>query len=404
MPATAFLLRPPSEGSEGRAIREDVGALQLLPSPLRPAVPADQRVFQWRGTRTAPLHTIDHPLILLLALNASHASLRDSTLSSYGAGLRKYHLFCDIFSIREEDRLPASFELLHSFCLWAVAEPSECDTVFAGDIPFEPVSVRSASKYLDAVRAWHLAQGWPPPLTDDHRERINWSLRGLENMQAQRRTRPPRPPVTLHMLGALKSSLDLNDPFEACIWAIASCAFWGLLRFGEATVRSRAAFTPSLHLCREHAFFGKDLDGQDYARLDLPSAKTARPGEVQHVFLVAQDSLCPLEALRNLAAVVPARGRDPLFSWRDSRGDVRPMVRDTALQFINTVFEARGLGSTFGHSFCIGGASFYLSQKVDPEVVRIMGRWKSLAYQVYIRAFEQVASRHVAHLASNYSF
>ncbi|RDX47953.1 hypothetical protein OH76DRAFT_1305556, partial [Lentinus brumalis] len=149
------------------------------------------------------------------------ASLRDTTLSGYGSGLRKYHLFCDIFSIGEDDRLPASFEILHSFCLWAVAEPSECD---------------AAAKYLDAVRAWHIAQGWPPPLSEADRERINWSLRGLENMQAQRRTRPPRPPVTLHMLGALKSSLNLSNPFEACIWAIASSAFWGLLRFGEATV------------------------------------------------------------------------------------------------------------------------------------------------------------------------
>lgn len=78
------------------------------------------------------------------------------------------------------------------------------------------------------------------------------------------------------------------------------------------------------------------------------------------------------------------------------------MVRDTALKFINERFTIRGMGTTFGHSFRIGGASFYLSQKVDPEIVHIMGRWRSLAYQVYIRAFEQVASRHTANLANNY--
>ncbi|KAI0348854.1 hypothetical protein OH77DRAFT_1385565, partial [Trametes cingulata] len=62
-----------------------------------------------------------------------------------------------------------------------------------------------------------------------------------------------------------------------------------------------------------------------------------------------------------------------------------PMVRDTAICFINERFGSMGLGTAFGHSFRIGGASFYLSQKVDPEVVRIMGRQRSLAYQVYIR-------------------
>ena len=43
---------------------------------------------------------------------------------------------------------------------------------------------------------------------------------------------------------------------------------------------------------------------------------------------------------------------------------------------------------------------FYLARKVDPEIVRLAGRWKSLAYQVYIRAFEQIASQHLANMAS----
>lgn len=402
-PAVGFRLHPPTQPSEP-AIREEIGHIPLNLSSLRPPVPADQRIFAWKGIHTAPLSTIDHPLLANLLSDASHASLRGGTLTSYGSGLRKFHIFCDAFSIPEAARLPASFALIHSFCLWAVADPSVHDVTMAGDVPFEPVSVRTAGKYLDAIRAWHIAQGWPPPLSETDRDRINWSLRGLANIQGHRRTRPPRPPVSLRMLERLKSSLDLSDPFEACIWAIAAAAFWGVMRFGEVTVRSRGAFSPGLHLTRANALFGTDLNGQPYARLDLPSAKTAKAGEVQHVFLTQQDSLCPIEALRHLAAVVPAGAADPLFSWRDSRGTVRPMIRDTALAFINEKFTALGFGTTFGHSFRIGGASFYLSQGVSPEVVRLLGRWRSLAYEVYIRAFEQVASHHVAHLASNYEF
>lgn len=400
-PAVGFQLHPPAVAG-GPATRETLGQIPLAQSALRPPVLADQRIFAWRGVNSPPFSTIDHPLILQLADAASRASLSDGTLSSYGSGLRKFILFCDVFSVPEASRLPASYELLHSFCLWAVADPGETDVTLAGEIPFEPVSVSVAKKYLAAVRAWHLAQGWPPPLSDEDAKRIHWSLRGLANIQLGKRTRPPRPPVTLHMLAALKPTLHLDDPFEACIWAIASCAFWGLMHFGEATVRSRPQFDPVRHLKRKDAFFGTDLDGKEYGRLDLPTAKTARPGEIQHIFLVRQNSLCPLDALQNLARTVPAGALDPLFSWRDNKGDVRPMVRDTAMSFINTRFTSLGYGTTFGHSFRIGGASFYLSQKVDPEVVRILGRWRSLAYQVYIRAFEQVASRHVAHLASNY--
>ncbi|KAF8579636.1 hypothetical protein K439DRAFT_1321412, partial [Ramaria rubella] len=54
-------------------------------------------------------------------------------------------------------------------------------------------------------------------------------------LQANKHSRPPRPPITLHMLSALKNNLDLTSPFDTCIWAIASCAFWGMMCFGEVS-------------------------------------------------------------------------------------------------------------------------------------------------------------------------
>ncbi|KAG1874841.1 hypothetical protein F4604DRAFT_1498517, partial [Suillus subluteus] len=334
-------------------------SLSLNPSPFRPHCRADQWLYLWRGPNTPPSTTITHPVIEHLASLATRASLRDA--GNYGAGLRKFHLFCDIFSIPETDRLPAAFELLHSFALWA------------------PISISVVRKYLAAVRAWHIAQGWPPPLSDDHHARINWSLRGLDNLVTSRR-KPLRPPITLDMLHAIKATLELSDPFDACIWAMASCAFFGMMRFGEVSVESRAAFNPTKHLTRKDVFLGTDLSGKSYARLDLPSAKTARPGEIQSVFLVAEGSLCPIAALHNLASAVPALPDDPLFSWRDRTGEIRPMIKQRALERINRITAAWGWGTAFGHSFHIGGASFYLAKKVDPEVVRLAGRWRSLAY------------------------
>ncbi|KAG1798043.1 hypothetical protein EV424DRAFT_1333064 [Suillus variegatus] len=191
--------------------------LQLNPSSLCPPCRAEEHIFRWHSTNTPPPSTIEHPLIQHVASLANRASLRDT--ASYGAGLRKFHLFCNIFSIPESARLPASFELLHSFVLWA------------------PVSSGVACKYLSAVRAWHIAQGWPPPLNDSNHERINWSLRGLENLHG-RKCKLLRPPITLTMLTALKATLALSDPFDACIWAMASCAFFGMMRFGEVSCKS----------------------------------------------------------------------------------------------------------------------------------------------------------------------
>jgi len=203
------------------------------------------------------------------------------------------------------------------------------------------------------------------------------------------------------MLRTLKQSLNIADSFDACIWAMASCAFWGMMRFGEVSVKTRADFSGLKHLKRSDAILGVDIDGRGYARLDLPSAKTAPTGEIQSVFVTTQSTsnLCPIEALRNLARVCTAKASDPLFSWRDKQGNVRPMVKDKALGKINSVLQAAGWGTTFGHSFRIGGASFYLSQKIDLEIIRIAGRWKSLAYETYIRAFELIANRHMGNIA-----
>lgn len=76
------------------------------------------------------------------------------------------------------------------------------------------------------------------------------------------------------------------------------------------------------------------------------------------------------------------------------------MAKTQALECINSILMAWGWGTTFGHLFQIGGTSFYLAKKADPEIVWIAGRWKSLAYETYICAFEQISSQHMANAAS----
>lgn len=225
---------------------------------------------------------------------------------------------------------------------------------------------------------------------------MEWSLRGMAKIQGAKHKHPPRPPATTTMLRALKSTLNLSDPFDACIWAMSCCAFFGLMCFGEVSVSSCAAFNGTKDLKCSNAILATDNNGHPYARLCLPAAKTSGPGETQDVFLVEELGLCPLDALKNLATIVPALPSDPLFLWRDHYGHVCPMIRDTALTRINAILAARGWGNAFGHSFRIGGASFYLAAGVNPEIVWLHGRWKSLAYKAYIWAFEQIASVHLA--------
>jgi len=59
------------------------------------------------------------------------------------------------------------------------------------------------------------------------------------------------------------------------------------------------------------------------------------------------------------------------------------MVKQCALDRINTILAANSFRTSFGHSLRIGGASSYLAQKMDLEIICLAGRWKSLAYEVY---------------------
>lgn len=370
--------------------------VDIRPSPLRPHCSAHERIFEWKGVNAPIPRTSDDIWSFARETKTLYASTKD--FSAYGSGLKKFHIFCDIFSISESDRLPASFQTIHSFVLWASADESDAALPGAPTLPSEPVSDSTLRHYLSAIRAWHIAQGWLPPLNEAQRDRINLSLKGIANLQAAHHRKPPRPPVTTAMLYLLKDSLNLSAPFDACVWAIATCAFWAMLRLGEATVKSNRAFNPLSCLTRKDATEDLDLDKRLFARLNLPSAKTARPGESQSVVIIPQGNLCPIEALRNLAIVVPAKADDPMFSWRDDKGAIRPMAKPRFMERVNGILTSNNSDRIFGHSFRIGGASYYMANKIDTEVVRIAGRWRSLAYQTYVRGVEQAISRRFADL------
>ena len=209
------------------------GYLEINPSPLHPDCKANKWIFLWKGVNLPPANVINAPVLQFLANLAPRSSIQDA--SSYGSGLRKFHVFCDIFTIPKVDQLPASFPLLHSFALWAIMDPSLLDQEIFKPTQFEPISDNVVQTYLTSICTWHIAQGW-----QDH-DWIKWLLWGLVNIQGQHR-HPARLPITIHMLHALKATLDLNDPFNACIWAICACAFFGI---GETMVKSRLAFNGS---------------------------------------------------------------------------------------------------------------------------------------------------------------
>jgi hypothetical protein len=124
MPVFSTSITPNYSSQQSPSLHEDSPSLR--PNyELRPKCKADERIFLWKGVNTPPPSVINDPVIRMLADLASHESLCDT--SGPGSAIKKFHTFCDTFSIPETQRLPASFEVLHSFALWVVTDPKALD-------------------------------------------------------------------------------------------------------------------------------------------------------------------------------------------------------------------------------------------------------------------------------------
>ena len=120
-------------------------------------------------------------------------------------------------------------------------------------------------------------------------------------------------------------------------------------------------FTNTLFLMRPAGAFIKAMTTRALPTLGLTfrRRRPLSPGKSSPFGwpLKLQGALFPMAALHNMARVTQAGSEDPLFSWRDSKGDIHPLVKKAAMERVNEVLEQHGWSATFGHPFHISGAS-----------------------------------------------
>ncbi|EPQ53624.1 hypothetical protein GLOTRDRAFT_15128, partial [Gloeophyllum trabeum ATCC 11539] len=341
---------------------------EILPSPFRPHVAAVDRLRAW----TSP-YALDTDSLLRQELSPStantvqdlvFAALEPSTLSTYAAGLLRFHQFCDAEGIPEGHRMPASPFLLAGFV-----------SRFAGT-----VSGKTVAAWLAGLHAWHDINC--APWEGDQR------FISLIKMSAAKRApasskREKRAPVTIEHLFALQEGLDFSSSFDCAVWAVACIAFWACCRLGELTVPSKTAFDPRRHVTKSAAIRFRTLpDGSESAHLHLPFGKMEKDAGVD-LSIPGRPLVCAVAALRlhQLAnRRVPPDA--PLFAFETADGSWAPMVKSWFLGRCRTVWEKSPalLSQVAGHSFRIGGATELLLAGVPPETVAAQGRWKSLAF------------------------
>ncbi|KAG2111120.1 hypothetical protein DEU56DRAFT_749658 [Suillus clintonianus] len=346
-----------------------------LPSSLRPHCLARERLRKWlpagdstrRPSSTEPsiphISVSDDQLNRILEVIGS--SWAETTKETYGAGLLVFHVYCDSFSIPEEQRCPVSPTLLLAFL-------SSCAGSYSG---------AALANYAAGLKAWHLLHGRSWMVNTKELKAI---LDGATALAPSTSKSSKRNPFTVDILATIHAHVNLDDPLDAAVFACITTMFFTIARLGEFTVPAIKAFKPSKHITRENVSTAVDRNGLPVTKFHIPSTKMA-PTEGEDAYWAAQEGPCdPKAALENHFRVNPAGDKAHLFAWKHPKG-LRPLSKPELSKRLTAIARAASLPDLKGHGLRIGGTLEYLLRGIPFDVVKSMGRWSSDAFTLYLR-------------------
>ncbi|KAE9396941.1 hypothetical protein BT96DRAFT_941271 [Gymnopus androsaceus JB14] len=188
-----------------------------------------------------------------------------------------------------------------------------------------------------------------------------------------------RPPVKKEHLSTLFDELDLTGScgLDHAMAAVSAGCFYGQLRGGEILPQSSnpADFNPS------HLPTVKDLKAPNEnsdRKLRLPKTKTKQSRGKEVVYSPQPGRTSPTRAWREHIRVNRLGPDDPLVAYWDENDELK-----------------HNIPCMTGHCFRIGGMTHYLVQGIPPDVVKMLGRWKSDVFLKYWRDLDSLASIHL---------
>ncbi|KAG2143567.1 uncharacterized protein EDB93DRAFT_1251982 [Suillus bovinus] len=206
----------------------------LAHSTLRPHILACDRVHIWSAPHSTSFHSsvLSHLPFddVLKLLDVMLISIEVKTHENYGAGLLRFHQYCDSRRIPEQLRMLAPDHLLASFIAsWA-----------------GKVTSSTVHNWLARIHFWHNLHSAPW----HGRVLLCTVTSSLAKVVLPSSKRPCRPPVTLEHMHTLVRLLDLSNAFDAAVLAVASTTFWSCCRLGQLLIDSANSFDFTCHAPR----------------------------------------------------------------------------------------------------------------------------------------------------------
>lgn len=203
----------------------------------------------------------------------------------------------------------------------------------------------------------------------------------LEGMKRLKTVKDARLPITIDLLKNIINALPAicSSHFETLLFRAAFClAFFGFLRVGELTVGRQNDTSRVFH--HNHVNI---VENRHHIELTIPYSKTDQLGVGKTIVIPETGcQVCPLFHMRIYLQNRP-NVHGPFFCHFGGK----PLTRYQFTAVLSKVLTFLGVDTKLykSHSFRIGAASFYHLKGESDEQIKIMGRWKSRAFQTYIR-------------------
>lgn len=286
--------------------------------------------------------------------DASNKISRSSKLK-YKSGVKRFLRYCEE---RNLDPIPTESNLSH----------------FVSEISRE-IQPSSVNAYLTGI-SYHLTPSYPEAEVNRMSEKVRNIVKGCKRSFSK--------PIK-RANAMLLSDIDIiashfKHTYDDLLFnAIIAMGFNGLHRLGELVESDREELRDDRRLIKRWSF--TILGKEEYASYALPCSKTDYDFSGTPVIIHHRPGspTCPVQTLMKYVVV------------RDSAFIVNPflLVRSnghipTRSWFMKRLQEVFGVERS-GHSMRAGGATSYAQAGVRLETIQRIGRWKSDAFESYIR-------------------
>ena len=308
---------------------------------------------------------MDVAAISRAVLHYYQRGLASGTQQTYQAGLYKYITFCKLIN---HTAIPTAESTLLLFVAYLGQQGLMHTTIKA---------------YLAAIRSLHVASGNHQAFYTQLTPCLQQVLKAIKKEQASHQP-TVRLPITISVMRQIKAVITTQPWKYHTTMMLAACcvAFFGFLHCSEFTSPGLSQYDPTTHLSfSDLAIYNRSAPS--LIQITIKESKTDPFRRGTQVFLGKTDTaICPVEAIIKYLTFC-GTNPGPLFI----RPNLEPLTRQFFATSLTSLLKDAGLHVPHynTHSFQIGAATTAMSAGISDVHVKMLGRWKSKAYQSYVR-------------------